>query len=115
MSASLAAFQYDLEARGLADRVLTFVWTEFGRRPEGNRSAGTDHGAGGIAWVMGTHAASGLRTEYPSLRQLDHQDNLKVTIDFRSVYASLIEQWLGTPADGIIPDAAAFPRVGLVK
>ncbi|MEJ7891428.1 MAG: DUF1501 domain-containing protein [Solirubrobacteraceae bacterium] len=115
VSASLAAFQYDLEARGMGDRVLTFVWTEFGRRPEGNRSLGTDHGAGGIAMVMGTQAATGLRTEYPSLRNLDGQDNLKVTVDFRGVYASLIEQWLGTPADGIIPDAASFPRVGLVK
>lgn len=115
VSAALAAFQYDLEARGLADRVMTFVWTEFGRRPEGNKSAGTDHGAGGIGWVMGTHAAGGLRTEYPSLLALDDKDNLKVTIDFRSVYSSLIEQWLGTPADGVIPDARAFPRVQLVR
>jgi uncharacterized protein (DUF1501 family) len=115
VSAALAAFQYDLEARGLADRVLTFVWTEFGRRPEGNKSLGTDHGAGGIGFVMGTHAAGGVRTDYPSLTNLDAQDNLKVTIDFRSVYASLIEQWLGTAADGIIPDAGSFGRVGLVK
>jgi uncharacterized protein (DUF1501 family) len=115
VSAALSAFQYDLEARGLGDRVLTFVWTEFGRRVAGNRSAGTDHGAGGIGWVMGTRAAPGLRTEYPSLTQLDRQDNLKVTIDFRSVYASLIEQWLGTPAAEVIPDAGAFPRVALVK
>jgi uncharacterized protein (DUF1501 family) len=115
VSASLAAFQYDLQARGLSDRVLTFVWTEFGRRPQSNRSEGTDHGAGGIAWVMGDHAAGGVRTEYPSLRNLDPQGNLKVTADFRGVYASLIEQWLGTSADGIIPDAASFPRFTLVK
>jgi uncharacterized protein (DUF1501 family) len=115
VSASLAAFQYDLEARGIADSVLTFIWTEFGRRPEGNKSLGTDHGAGGIAMVMGTQAASGVHTEYPSLTSLDAQDNLKVTVDFRGVYASLIEQWLGTGADGIIPDAGAFPRVQLVR
>ena len=115
VSASLSAFQYDIEARGLGERVLTFVWTEFGRRPEGNKSMGTDHGAGGIAMVMGLHAASGLRTEYPSLRNLDGNDNLKVTADFRGVYSSLIEQWLGTPADGIIPDSGTFPRITLVK
>ena len=116
VSASLAAFQHDLQARGLAERTLTFVWTEFGRRPQSNSSrGGTDHGAGGIAWVMGNRAAGGLRTEYPSLRNLDAQGNLKVTADFRGVYASLIEQWLGTPADGIVPDAGAFPRFTLVR
>jgi len=115
VSASLAAFQHDLETRGLGDRVLTFVWTEFGRRPQANSSNGSDHGAGGIGWTMGNQVAPGLRTEYPSLRNLDAQGNLKVTVDFRSVYASLIEQWLGTPADGIIPDAGSFPRVSLVR
>lgn len=115
VSASLSAFQADLQLRGLSDRVLTFVWTEFGRRPHGNRSSGTDHGAGGIAWVMGDHAASGVLTEYPSLRDLDENGNLKVSVDFREVYASLIEQWLGTPADGIIPDAAALRRFAVVK
>ena len=115
VSASLAAFQHDVERRGMGDRVLTFIWTEFGRRPQGNSTMGSDHGAGGIAWVMGNRAAPGVRTEYPSLRNLDPQGNLKVTADFRGVYASLIEQWLGTSADGIIPDAASFPRVSLVK
>ena len=58
----LAAFQADLEARGLADRVITLVWSEFGRRVEDNDSGGggTDHGAGGLALVIGTHAKGGL-------------------------------------------------------
>jgi uncharacterized protein (DUF1501 family) len=115
VSSSLAAFQADLQLRGLDDRVLTFVWTEFGRRLRGNRSAGTDHGAGGVAWVMGPHAASGVLTEYPALDRLDANGNLRVTADFREVYASLIEQWLGTPAEGIIPDAGAMRRFQLVK
>jgi uncharacterized protein (DUF1501 family) len=114
VSASLAAFQCDVELRGLGDRVLTFVWTEFGRRLRSNRSAGTDHGAGGIAWLMGTRVPpGGLLTEYPSLQSLDQHGNLKVTADFRGVYASLIEQWLGTSAEGIIPDAGAFGRVAV--
>ncbi len=115
VSQSLAAFQADLEARGVADRVLTLVWSEFGRRPEGNESAGTDHGAGGVAWVQGTHAASGILTEYPSLTTLDRDDNLKVTVDFRKVYASLIEGWLGTDADEVIPNAGAYGRLSLVR
>jgi uncharacterized protein (DUF1501 family) len=115
VSATLSAFQEDLRARGIADRVLTFVWTEFGRRLRGNRSLGTDHGAGGIAWVMGPRAAPGVLTEYPSLRRLDRDGNLRVTADFREVYASIIEQWLGTGADRVIPDAAAMRRVKVVR
>ncbi|HEX7290902.1 MAG TPA: DUF1501 domain-containing protein [Conexibacter sp.] len=115
VSQSLSAFQADLEARGIADRVLTLVWSEFGRRPEGNESSGTDHGAGGIAWVQGTHAASGILTEYPSLTDLDRDDNLKVTVDFRKVYASLIEGWLGTDANEVIPSANAYGRLALVR
>ena len=115
VSASLAAFQADIEARGLGDRVLTFVWSEFGRRVKANDSLGTDHGAGGLAWVQGTRATSGVLTEYPSLRDLDARQNLKVTVDFRQVYASLIEQWLGTDAGAVIPNAGAFPRIQLVR
>jgi uncharacterized protein (DUF1501 family) len=114
VSECLAAFQADLEARGLSNRVLTFVWSEFGRRPEENDS-GTDHGAGGLAWVQGDRAASGVLSEYPDLNRLDRDDNLQVTIDFRRVYSSLLEQHLGTEASGVIPRAGAFGRVGLVK
>lgn len=114
VSQSLSAFQADLEARGIADRVLTLVWTEFGRRPQENKSAGTDHGAGGIAWLMGTRARGGLLTPYPDLNAFDEDDNLKVTVDFRAVYSSLLEQWLGTGADEILPDAKAVGRVQLV-
>jgi uncharacterized protein (DUF1501 family) len=115
VSQSLAAFQADLETRGVADRVLTLVWSEFGRRPQGNESSGTDHGAGGIAWVQGTHAASGILTDYPSLTDLDRDDNLKVTVDFRKVYASLIEGWLGTDANEVIPSANAYGRLALTR
>jgi uncharacterized protein (DUF1501 family) len=114
VSEALSAFQADLEARGVADRVLTLVWTEFGRRPKENSSGGTDHGAGGIAWVMGTRARGGFLTPYPDLTTFDEDDNLKVTVDFRTVYASLLEQWLGTGADEVLPDARRVGRVALV-
>ena len=114
VSECLAAFQADLEARGLSNRVLTFVWSEFGRRPEENDS-GTDHGAGGLAWVQGDRAVGGVHSEYPDLNRLDRDDNLQVTVDFRRVYSSLLEQHLGTDAGGVIPRAGAFGRVALVQ
>jgi uncharacterized protein (DUF1501 family) len=115
VSQSLAAFQADLEARGVADRVITLVWSEFGRRPQGNESHGSDHGAGGVAWVQGTRAAPGILTDYPSLTGFDRDDNFTVTVDFRKVYASLIEGWLGTDADEVIPRADAYGRLALTR
>ncbi|WP_372791242.1 DUF1501 domain-containing protein [Paraconexibacter sp.] len=115
VSQSLAAFQLDIEQRGLGDRVMVLVWSEFGRRVKSNASLGTDHGAGGIAWVMGNQARPGVLTEYPSLTDLDRLRNLKVTIDFRQVYASLLDQWLQVDAGAIIPRAGELQRIGLVR
>jgi uncharacterized protein (DUF1501 family) len=115
-SASLLAFQRDLEARGLADRVLTLVWSEFGRRAEENGSDGTDHGAAGTALLIGSRVRGGLVGELPALRGgLDRDGNLRATVDYRSVYCSLLEQWLGADAGGVIPNARAYQRIGLVR
>jgi uncharacterized protein (DUF1501 family) len=110
----LLAFQLDLEARGVADRVLTHVWSEFGRRPNDNASLGTDHGAAGIGFVIGTNARPGLLSEYPSLTSLDEGGNLKATVDYRAVYRGLIEQWLEADPADVIPDAAAFAPPALL-
>jgi uncharacterized protein (DUF1501 family) len=110
---TIAAFQADLEARGLADRVITLVWSEFGRRPEENAS-GTDHGAGGAAYVIGTQVAGTMIGEFPGLAQLDEDDNLRATSDFRGLYCSIIEQWFGEDAGAVIPDAASFARPTLI-
>jgi uncharacterized protein (DUF1501 family) len=110
----LLAFQRDLEARGLDDRVLTLVWSEFGRRPEENGSAGTDHGAGGSAFLIGTGARGQMIGEWPGLNTLDEDDNLRSTADFRAVYCSLLEQWFGVDADGVIPGATALGRPALI-
>ena len=114
VSEALSAFQVDLEQRGLSRRVLTFVWTEFGRRPGENDSVGSDHGAGGIAWVQGSQARGGILSEYPDLKRLDRRDNLAVTVDFRTVYASLLEQWLQTDAGAVLPDSGGSRRVPMV-
>jgi uncharacterized protein (DUF1501 family) len=116
LSRSLAAFQADLEQRGLADRVLVHVWSEFGRRAKENGS-GTDHGAGGLSLLMGTKAAGKMVGEYPGVgpSQLDSAGNLKHNTDFRAVYKGLTEQWFGVDAAGIVPDAAKFTAPTLVK
>jgi len=112
---AILAFQRDLEARGLADRVLIEMWSEFGRRPEENGSLGTDHGAAGCAFVIGSQAKGKMVGEFPGLSNLDEDDNLKVTSDFRGMYCSLLEQWLGYDAEPIIPGAAGFARPTLIK
>jgi uncharacterized protein (DUF1501 family) len=113
---SLLAFQRDLEARGLADRVLTLVWSEFGRRAQENGSSGTDHGAAGTAFLIGTKAAGKMVGEFPGLAHgLDADGNLKATVDFRGVYASLLEHWLGVDAGAVLPTAGRFSRPKLIR
>jgi len=112
---SLLAFQRDLEARGIADRVLTLVWSEFGRRAEENGSDGTDHGAAGSAFLIGTRVRGQMIGEFPGVKNLDNDGNLKPTADFRALYCGLLEQWLGTDAGGVIPNARSFARPALLK
>jgi uncharacterized protein (DUF1501 family) len=113
---SLLAFQRDLEARGLADRVLVHVWSEFGRRPQENGS-GTDHGAAGVGFVIGSRASGQMVGSFPGLldSQLDGADNLRATSDFRGAYRALLEQWLEVDAGEIIPGASSFPAPTLVR
>ena len=115
-SETLLAFQRDLEARGLADRVLTLVWSEFGRRGEENGSQGTDHGAAGVSLLMGSRVRGQMMGELPRLRDaLDKNGNLKATVDYRSIYTSLLEQWFDFDAAAVIPNARAYRRLQLVK
>ena len=111
----LLAFQRDLEARGLADRVLVQVWSEFGRRGEENGSEGTDHGAAGLGMLIGAHARGQMIGEYPGMDRLDEDGNLRATSDFRSIYCGLMEQWFGHDAAAVMPEAARFGRPPLLK
>jgi uncharacterized protein (DUF1501 family) len=112
--AAVVAFQRDLEARGLDQRVLIQLWSEFGRRPMENGS-GTDHGAGGNAFLIGTRASGKMVGEFPGLSKLDENENVLRTSDFRGMYCSLLEQWFQTEAGLVIPEAASFERPLLVK
>jgi len=117
-AANIRAFWKDLELRGLADRVVITVWTEFGRRLAENGS-GTDHGAAGAAFVIGKDVKQGVVGEFPGLASgtgggLDAAGNLRATADFRGLYCSLLEQWFQTEAAGIIPSHGSFPRYAIL-
>jgi uncharacterized protein (DUF1501 family) len=86
---------------GASDRVLTVVFSEFGRRVHENASAGTDHGTASEMFIVGKPVKGGLYGEYPSLTNLD-QGDLKFTTDFRSVYATVLDRWLGTNSELVL-------------
>ncbi len=86
---NLNAYQQQLERLGLADRVTTVVFSEFGRRATENLSGGTDHGSAGPVFVIGTGLNAGFHGAYPSLDDLD-RENFKFTTDFRRIYASIL-------------------------
>lgn len=114
-SEALLAFQRDLEARSVANRVMVLVWSEFGRRPKENGTLGTDHGSAACGFLIGSRAKGAMIGEWPGLTSLDRTGNLKNTSDFRGIYCSLLEQWMGVDAADIIPGAASLPRTSLLK
>jgi uncharacterized protein (DUF1501 family) len=111
LSRSLAAFHRDLAARKLADRVLVMVFSEFGRRVDENASLGTDHGAASCMFLVGEGVKGGLAGQYPSLETLGDGDLIHNT-DFRSVYATLLDGWLGCPPETVL--GKAFPTLDLI-
>jgi uncharacterized protein (DUF1501 family) len=110
----VAAFQADLEARGVDHRVLVHVWSEFGRRAQENGSDGTDHGAAGASLLIGSRVNGRMIGEFPSLSRLDADGNQRENVDFRGVYCSLLEQWFGHDAGSVIPRARHLPRYKLL-
>jgi uncharacterized protein (DUF1501 family) len=101
LSEALFAFQKDLEARGLADDVLTMTFSEFGRRADENASQGTDHGAAAPLFLVGRGVKGGVIGEAPHLDALD-AGALAYKIDFRSVYAAVLEGWLGLASEAAL-------------
>ncbi|CCW36693.1 hypothetical protein CWRG_01164 [Chthonomonas calidirosea] len=101
LSDSLAAFYAELEQIGVADRVTLVTFSEFGRRVQENASGGTDHGAGSCLFVMGGAVRGGFYGEYPPLDDL-YLGNLKFNVDFRQVYATLLDKWLGVSSQKIL-------------
>jgi len=100
---SVKAFVSDLRAQGNLSRVLLMTFSEFGRRVAENASSGTDHGAAAPMFVIGDKVKSGLLGKYPSLAPADlFQGDLKYNLDFRSVYAGVLENWLKTKSAPIL-------------
>ena len=111
LSRALAAFKNDLTARGIEQRVATVVFTEFGRRVGENGSIGTDHGAGGPCFVMGSAVRGGMAGNHPNVASLMN-GNLGVTTDFRTVWQAVIAEWLGGDPTRVLPGA---PFAGLSR
>ncbi len=111
LSDGLSAFYADLAAHGNDKRTLTMTFSEFGRRVAENANRGTDHGEAAPMFLVGGGLRGGLYGEHPSLANLDNGD-ATYTVDFRSVYATVIEKWFGRPTGGVI--AGSFPTVPLL-
>ena len=102
---ALGDFMDDIKEHDLEDEVLVLVFSEFGRRIQDN-TAGTDHGSGGVSFVIGTPVKGGFYGEYPSLKEEDHlEGDLRFNTDFRSIYSTIAERWLG-----VDPELAANGR-----
>lgn len=97
---AIARFAADVSALPDADDYLLMIFSEFGRRPEENASAGTDHGTAAPVLLVGNAVRGGLYGEHPSLADaaLDRNGNLVPTVDFRDIYAELLDRWLVGPS-----------------
>lgn len=107
-SDAVAAFYADLAAHGNDKRVLTMTFSEFGRRVQENASHGTDHGQASPLFLIGGGVRGGLYGRVPDLGNLDN-GNLRWSTDFRSVYATVLERWLGRPASPVL--GGSFPAI----
>lgn len=101
LSSSIKAFVDDLKQAKLDKKVVVLAFSEFGRRVQENQSQGTDHGTAGPVFVTGTHVKGGLYGAVPDLSDLE-QGDLKTKVDFRQVYATLLENWMAIPSKQVL-------------
>ena len=113
VASNVDSFMADLRQLDISDNVVTLLYSEFGRRAIDNGS-GTDHGTGGIAFVIGEQVRGGLYGEYPSLKPAELEDggNLQHSLDFRSAYTTLLERWMGLDAKPIV--GGSFEQIGFL-
>ena len=111
LSAALAAFCQDLKTKGIFDRVLVMTFSEFGRRVIENANGGTDHGTAAPMFVCGGSVKPGLYGKQPPLDRLDAGD-LFYNVDFRSVYSTILSQWMKAPAAQVL--GRDFPKLNLI-
>jgi uncharacterized protein (DUF1501 family) len=111
-SNAVAAFQKEMESAGKADNVIVLVFSEFGRRSYENASGGTDHGAAAPMFLIGSRVKGGLHGPIPNLSDLADGD-LKYAIDFREVYATTLDEWMG--GDSSVVLGQQFSHLGVLK
>jgi len=112
VSNNVDTFMDDLREHNASDNVTLLMFSEFGRRISDNGS-GTDHGAGSVAFAIGEHVKGGIYGEYPSLEPSMQEDggNVAHNMDFRSVYTTLLEDWLGVDP---VPIAGKFEKINFI-
>ena len=113
VSAGIYDFYTDMKEHNQSDDLLIFVFSEFGRRVKDNGN-GTDHGSGGVAFVIGDGVQGGHYGEYPSL-DADKllEGDLEFSLDFRSIYGEILEDWLEVDARPVLK--SEYERVGFLK
>jgi uncharacterized protein (DUF1501 family) len=113
-SDAVKAFYDDMTVHGLADNTVIMQWSEFGRRVEENTSFGTDHGTAAPLFVIGNPVKGGVIGSQPSIDplDLDAAGNMKFSVDFRSVYATVLDRWLGGDSASIL--GSRFEDIGFL-
>ncbi|MCZ6836781.1 MAG: DUF1501 domain-containing protein [Planctomycetota bacterium] len=109
---ALKSFHTDLRKQGNSSRVLTMVFSEFGRRVAQNASAGTDHGTAAPMFFVGDMIRPGVLGDHPSLADLE-QGDLRFKVDFRSLYAAVLEDWLGADSRSVL--GSEFRKARIIK
>lgn len=107
LAGSIAAFNRDMTGQGHADRVLLMTFSEFGRTVAENNSQGTDHGSATPMFLVGAGLKPGVHGRHPSYEHFNPQGHFIPTHDFRSVYATVLEKWLGTRSQAVL--GGSFP------
>ena len=113
LSQALSLFRKDLQAQGQLDRVLLLTFSEFGRRASENKQLGTDHGTGNVVFLLGGKVKPGLHGGPPDLTHLDSEGDPHFKVDFRSIYAEVLRDWLNADAGHVL--GGNFEPLALVQ
>ena len=113
LSEGIATLKSALSELNRWDSTLVMTYAEFGRRPKENQSGGTDHGTANAHFVAGGKVIGGMYGQAPELKRLDGNGNLPFSVDFRNMYASVIDKWWGLDSSRILQ--GRFAAVDLLK
>ena len=113
LAAGIVALKAALIELGRWNDTLVLTYAEFGRRPKENLSNGTDHGTSSVHFALGGRVQGGLYGEQPSLARLGGDGNMGFALDFRGVYATVLERWWGVPSAATL--GGKFPTLPLLN